>query len=269
MAAGDRQVVSVFAYKEDGTPLLHDSNGIRIIADLGHAIGLGLISGAVSDVRHGYFSSAGVNIVSVRATTYTEPSSAQQMRFVSSSANDTAAGTGTRTVLLTYYDGNMNGPLTETVTLNGITAVNTVATNIQFIEKIASVTVGSNGTNVGIISLQNTGGGTTFASIAASDGQTFYAHHYVQAGKKCFITRVCSGENGVSGGTFLRKALPLTANSFEEQITSQLRTITGQPQQIYDFDNLMVAGPARITMYAKPDAVTVGTVFGSIDFYEL
>jgi hypothetical protein len=96
----------------------------------------------------------------MRATTYTEPTSAAQRSLASASANDAAAGTGGRTVKITYYDGAGAGPLTETVTLNGTSAVNTVATNIQFIEKMEVVTVGSLGANAAAITLYgSTGGG--------------------------------------------------------------------------------------------------------------
>jgi hypothetical protein len=53
------------------------------------------------------------------------PAAALQLSVSSSSANDTAAGTGARTVYLEGLDGNHN-TVSEIVTLNGQTAVTTV-----------------------------------------------------------------------------------------------------------------------------------------------
>lgn len=56
---------------------------------------------------------------------YVYPAAATVMEVSSSSANDTAAGTGARTILVVGLDANYNS-ISETVTLNGQTAVNTV-----------------------------------------------------------------------------------------------------------------------------------------------
>ena len=52
------------------------------------------------------------------------PSTALQLSVSSDNANDTAAGTGARTVYLSGLDANHN-TISETVTLNGLTAVTT------------------------------------------------------------------------------------------------------------------------------------------------
>ena len=125
------------------------------------AIAGGIVPNGLSGVIGGYIGTSAVTLVACRATTYTEPASAAQRSVASSSASDSAAGTGTRTIRITYYDNSMNGPYYEDITMNGTTPVNTVATNIRFIECICSMTVGSNGGNVGTITLFNStaGGG--------------------------------------------------------------------------------------------------------------
>jgi hypothetical protein len=238
------------------------------ILPLGHSIAIGNVNG-LSAVRGGYCSTSSTTITAIRATVYTEPTSAQQMRLVSSNANDSSAGTGSRTIEITYYDGSLNGPFTEIVTMNGTTPVNTVATNIRFIEKLRTLTIGSNGTNVGTISIQNIGGGTTFGSIAISDGVTYWTHHYVPSGKKCFITRIQSGCQGNSGVIFPRYISVLTANAHEEQIIASARTTTAQPSQIYDWDNFYVTGPGRICLYFRSDSATANTIHANLCFYEV
>lgn len=217
-----------------------------------------------------YVATSATSIVSVRGTAYTEPGSAMQLEVLSSSVQDASAGTGTRTLRITYYDGSMNGPFTEDIVMNGTTAVATVATNIRFIEKMESLTVGSNGTNVGTISIREVDDSPVYGTIAASDGITFWGHHYVAAGKKCCVTRIISGTQGASGSVFMRSFEPLTANAFERQVTPRLRTITAQPTQIYDLDPVIwFPGPVRISLWVQPDANTANTVQAGFTYYEL
>jgi hypothetical protein len=138
-------------------------------------------SGAVAGFTFGDITTVATSRVGVRRTAYTEQTSNAQRSIVSSSANDTAAGTGAQTVTLTYYAisaGVVTGPFTEVVTLNGTTPVNTVATNICFYENVKVSTVGSTGSNVGTLTLKaaTAGGGATIGTIDATDNQTFWCH---------------------------------------------------------------------------------------------
>lgn len=227
------------------------------------------ILGGTSSLQAGTLASAATSIQAIRATTYTEQSANNNFEVVSSSANDASAGTGTRTLLVTYYRGDGSGPFTATVTMNGTTAVAIGDTNARFIEKLESLTVGSNGTNVGTITIRLNGAGATVGTIAAGDGRTFWAHHYVALNKTCFLRALNAGSLTISTAVFLRKIAMLTANAFEEQITTRLRaSSTGNMAQVF-YENLWVAGPARITAYAAPDVVTAGTISAEIDFYEV
>jgi hypothetical protein len=241
--------------------------------DAASSIAKGRVGGGSIGWVGGSVATSAATVVSVRATTYTEPPSAQQMRLVSSSALDTAAGTGCRSVRVTYYDNTMTGPLTEVVTLNGTTAVNMVATTVRFIEKLEAVLVGSGGTNAGIISIQNTAGSTTFGTIAATDGQTFWAHHYVATGKVCCVNRVSFGASTSAtspGGSLILRTIPsLTANAYELQLGNALRVAPTQSQQVLDAAVPPVSGPARLTLYFRPDGVLATTVLAGFSFYEL
>lgn len=277
MPVNDRPIQNTILYKEDGTAILVGSRGEVYSSDLSIAVGRGLVGGT-SGIARGYRSVNSTAIVPITATTYTEPTTAAARELVSSSTQDdaTPGGTGTRRVRITYYDGSMNGPLTEDIDLNGTSAVTTVATNIRFVEKIESLIVGSNGTNVGTITLRNTGGGATIGTIAASDGCTFWAHHYVADGYACFVQRAFTGiiDNGLLGSIscsmFLRQATPLTTSSFEKQITMSLRQQGAQPSQTHSFENsFSVRGPAKVTMYVRSDNTTAGTAHGGFTFYDV
>ena len=269
MAVNNRPTQNSILYGENGSAILVDGYNLVMVGSLEHAINKDLISTAESGHVQGYVATSATTIVVIRATTYTEPASASQMEVVSSSTQDDGSpgGTGTRTLRITYYDGNMNGPFTEDITTNGTGAVATAATNIRFVEKMETLTVGSSGTNVGTITLRLVGGGATVGTIAVSDGITFWAHHYVQQGKTCFIKRVFGGVLGVSGVVFLRSTFPLTTNAFEKQITASVRTVTAQPSQIYDMEHFTVTGPARISMWVRPDANTAATWHGGFSYY--
>lgn len=89
--------------------------------------------------------------------------SARTLEIVSNSANDAAAGTGTRTVLVRGLDVNFN-PITEVVTMNGLTPVPLVNTYMR-VQQAISASAGSLLVNAGTISIRDTGAGTTRAVI--------------------------------------------------------------------------------------------------------
>jgi hypothetical protein len=218
---------------------------------------------------------AALTIVPVRGTTYTEPSVGAQRSLASNNANDTAAGTGARTVRITYYTltaGVVAGPFTETVTLNGVANVNTVATNICFIERLEVLTVGSTGSNVGVISLFGAagGGGGTVWTIAATLNKTFGAHHYVPSGVTCNITSFIGGIRGAdAAGFILRARNPANANAAELQVSDLIRApLTGSTPLRKYATPIQVVGPSRITAFAVPDSTSSRTYYASFDFYE-
>jgi hypothetical protein len=233
------------------------------------------LTGFGADFSFGDITSASTTQKAVRRTTYTEQTSNAQRSIASASANDTAAGTGARTVRITYLDSTGSGPYTETVTLNGTSYVNTVATNICFIEQIDVITAGSGGSNAGVITLKaaTAGGGATIGTINTGDNQTFWAHHYIPTGKEANITGVSVSHNGTtvgSGGVFVIKALPIgVANAIENQVTDFVR-LYGQSStfaRVYT-SPVKVAGPARLVLYVTPESASSFVYRGSIDYFQ-
>lgn len=98
---------------------------------------------------------------------YTFPSAASVMTISSSSASDAAAGTGARTVLVTGLDANYV-EISETVSLNGQTGVNTVNSYLRC-HGMTVLTAGSGGTAAGSI---YQGTGVVTAGVPAN----VYAH---------------------------------------------------------------------------------------------
>lgn len=115
------------------------------------------------------------------------PATAQAMDIVSTSANDTAAGTGARTVIVYGLDASWN-EVSETVTLNGATPVNLVNSYIRMFRAIV-LTAGSSETNEGNITVEIQGSATVAIYIEAGDGQTQHAIYTIPAGKTAYFLK--------------------------------------------------------------------------------
>jgi len=119
-------------------------------------------------------------------------SAADQLEVLSSDADDTSAGTGARTVELQGLDSSWN-ILTETVTMNGTSAVTTTGSFLR-IFRARVVTAGSSGRNEGTITIRDQDTSTTRALITngATDGngQTLMAVYTIPAGKTGYIINI-------------------------------------------------------------------------------
>lgn len=128
---------------------------------------------------------------------YAYPAAAIQMKVSSSSTNDTSAGTGARTVVVSGLDQNWN-EASETVSLNGQTEVLTTTTFIR-VNRAYVATAGSGGTAAGDIYV-GTGTVTTgvpatiYAKITLGQNQTLMAVWTVPAGYTAYITRASLSE---------------------------------------------------------------------------
>jgi hypothetical protein len=227
------------------------------------------------DFAFGDVTLTAIAIAVVRRTTYTEQTSNAQRSIASANANDSSAGTGARTVRIKYYTATFTGPFTETVTLNGTTYVNTVATDICYIESIEVLTVGSTGSNVGILTLKaaTAGGGATIGTINATDNLTFWAHHYVPTGKIFYVTGISVSHSGTtvgSGGVFILRAKDLSVAASSNFQVSDFVRLYGQSSTFARVYNspIKIAGPARIEVYVTPETASSTVYRAAIDFYE-
>jgi hypothetical protein len=140
---------------------------------------------------------------------YTHASTPTIMTVSSTSASDTSAGTGARQIYLLGINGT-GGEVSETVTLNGQTAVNTVHQYTE-IQSSLVTSVGSGGSNAGNISI---GTGTVTGGVPA----VIYGH-------------MLAGENGSLMGHY---TVPigytgyLMAGSISAGSTQAGKTITGR-----------------------------------------
>jgi len=137
----------------------------------------GQVDGHTAIFVSGYNTSVGTSYETIwsESTVYAYPASASVMEISSSSASDTAAGTGARTVTIYGLDGNYN-QINETVSLNGQTAVNTTNSFLRVLHMTVN-TAGSGGAAAGTI-YAGTGAVTTgkpanvYAAYTADGGST-------------------------------------------------------------------------------------------------
>lgn len=123
---------------------------------------------------------------------YSYLSTATVLKISSSDTNDTSAGTGARTVTLYGLDANYD-EISETITLNGQTAVNSTLSYLR-INRMVVRSAGTGGKNAGVI-YAGTGTVTAgvpaniYASVAIGDNQTLMALWTVPRGYTAYLTQ--------------------------------------------------------------------------------
>jgi hypothetical protein len=124
---------------------------------------------------------------------YSYLTSATVLKISSSSANDTSAGTGARTITISGLDANYD-EISESVTLNGQTAVNTTQSFLRVFRMIVD-TAGSGGQNAGVI-YAGTGTVTSgvpankYGTIAVGDNQSLMCFWTVPRGYNAYLHQV-------------------------------------------------------------------------------
>ena len=273
-----------------------DTVGSLLTTDWEHA---GL-QGTLPGVRHitvsGYVTTSAITTTAIRATAWTQViTAASTFHVVSSSSSDVNGGVGAQVVEVWWWDssGTLN---VTTVLMNGTTTVVVTMTNCIIIEKMIVQSFGTSGPNVGTISIKNSGDTTTYASIAAGDGQTQLALALVKPTTTIptgtgllstssnflgLVKRIRVSANGASGYVFLRADNAITPSGNVagtlKPITDQIRVITGQPTLTIDYGpglpiyspNISIGYPIPIQAYVTPDSTTSTKWWISFDLLEV
>lgn len=221
---------------------------------------------------HGWTSQTAVGIYPIRPATYTPQAAGAQRSVNSTNANDTAAGTGARTIRITYYTqtgtGTLAGPFYEIVTLNGTTGVNTVATDIRYISELEVLTAGTGGVNAGAIQIWTGTGatGTVWASIPIGNYDMGSAHFYVCSNCVFDIADVAFSTTAASAnspGFIVRYRALNDANAAERLLIPDIRGHIYTPQTHSFQAQARVYGPALVTVYYR--CVNATTQIGAVD----
>lgn len=120
--------------------------------------------------------------------TYVAPTTARVHQLVSTNVNDTSAGTGARTVLVYGIDGSYNR-VTETVTMNGTSTVDTVNSYLH-IHLMQVITVGSGNVNAGVITATAKVDATVTCQLDTGEGQSSSSIYLVPTGYKAYVQRI-------------------------------------------------------------------------------
>jgi hypothetical protein len=109
------------------------------------------------------------------------PDVGEQMTVVSESVNDIADGSGARTVMIHYLDAN-GVDSEENITLNGTTPVDTVATNIRFVNDFHVTSTGTGLVTAGHVKIYSKAdSGLVYNMIATGGNKSLVPHRMVPA----------------------------------------------------------------------------------------
>jgi len=127
----------------------------------------------------------------------TYPADDDSLKITSTSASDSATGTGALTVLVTGLDTNY-AALSETITLKGTDTVKTV-NKYWRVRSMTVKTAGSSGGNVG--NLTGTIGPSLQIESDATEATTKNIHYTVPASKKAYVVRGELSATKTGGGS--------------------------------------------------------------------
>ena len=189
--------------------------------------------------------------------------SAVKLDITSSNANDTSAGTGARTLTISGLDLSLN-PITENISLNGLTAVTTTLNYFRINRAFVLTTGTYGGSNIGVITLRVTGGGSIQGVIPEGNGRIAGSHFTVPAGKRFLIRNVnMASEAGKAGTTFkiyYRGSLPVTAPYGTKQLKFIYTGMVGGFTELIQYCDPLPAG-TDVWVTATPGANNVAVSF--------
>jgi hypothetical protein len=193
-----------------------------------HEIARGNVRGAYPFAAYGKVTTSGsASDVLVRdddGVTLVVPQG-EQLSIVSSSAADAAGGTGARTVVVEYLNGDLDYSF-EVVTLNGTTPVLTLATDVRWVQAIHVATTGTGLKAAGNITASN--GGTTYLKLTAGERTTHNSFTRVPRYRRLFVTELYAGSNsGTSAARVQVEGVTTQINGLDQSETGLFYKVAG------------------------------------------
>lgn len=178
------------------------------------------------------------------------PSAALQMTVSSTSANDTSAGTGARTIVVQGLDANYN-EVTETVTLNGQTAV-TMTASLLRVNYAFVATAGSGNSAAGDIYIGTgvvTAGvpATTYNIIKFDYNDTTTGSYTVPAGYTAYISQGLFSSGQASGSTQVQGRLVVRGTNNIRRTAALTTLNNGVANYVFEYP---LAVPEKTTIEA-------------------
>ena len=190
-----------------------DIGGLDLNADFMLEVRKGNVDGHTSGIISGRKVLVPSNLETIWGASgdYAFPTAPESWEVVSDNANDTSAGTGARTVLVSSLDEDYNRQ-TQLIFLNGTTPVACTGTHLRAHTAI-SLTAGSGKTNAGEIVIRVAGGGATRNVLQVGKSITSDGIFTVPAGKTLFINRFIPFFPKNQSGLFAVASTASAANS--------------------------------------------------------
>jgi len=163
-------------------------------------------------------TATGEDITGATATSLPVPGAGgEQLTIISDDADDTSAGAGVQTVTIDYLDGS-GLQQKEVLTMNGTTGVDTVATDITFVNDMYASSVGATGVAEGEIIIYKKGAATTIYNLIQAGGnKSLVINRKVPSNKDLYIT---GWALGVNGGKLMSARLRSTSSPDGTEVTS-------------------------------------------------
>lgn len=140
-----------------------------------------------------------------------------QMSLVSTSANDTEGGTGVHTVVVEYLNGDLDYSF-ELVTLNGLTPVTMLATDVRWVYSVHMATVGSGGMAAGNVTLSHNS--ITYAQMTAGQRSSQSSFYRVPRNKTMYVSAIYGGSSsGTAATSTLLEFVTSQINGLDQQET--------------------------------------------------
>lgn len=200
----------------------------------------GQITGHETTFKFGFNSDVDDSLETIwsEGGAYSYLSSASVLKISSSSTDDDAAGTGARTVEVSGLDENYD-EISETVTLDGQTAVNTTNSYLRVYRMIIR-SAGTGGKNAGTV-YAGTGTVTSgvpankFAAIAVGENQTTMAIWTVPAGYTAYLCRATFTVASATANKFVTVSILSRPNGEVFQTKDKITLNVGSHVQDYKF----------------------------------
>lgn len=173
-------------------------------SELFEGFGARIASGAVTN-----------GIIWPNGSFYIPAASGVQPQIVSTSAQDGVGGTGLLTVEIHYLDNNLI-QRHETITMNGITPVVMVATNVRFIQDTHGLTAGSGKAAAGIITTSFSGNAMSIIDVGFIRARS--TARMVPSGKVAFVNEIVGGST--SGTSAASGRIEIMATQLDTNTTT-------------------------------------------------
>lgn len=209
---------------------------------------LAVIRGEIPGFSHvhkfGSNSAVSTTLVPVcQGGVYRTPTAAATLAVISSSANDTAAGTGARSIQLEYLDTDLFTQF-KTINTNGLTESTETVTGVFRLIRAKIIDSGTYGTQTassqaGTLTIREAGAGQTWAVIQEAVtgfgvGQTTIGAYTVPAGKTAYLMSVTLTVDSVKTASFFffarERANVITAPFAPMQVKNIYKGLSGLAQ---------------------------------------